>query len=168
MCMELCFSRAKFCSPAYTHSVASVITAAPCSGLLVNAVSLCCPFPGHICHQAPCLLSTQQSLHQHPPLTNIPSFCCFPPKPCCDPLPVLQALCLPGDASCPISLPGEGHPAKCQHCTLLSLTQQKAKPVPAFWAVPFPSPSHMSSPLSHLVPFQGAHTFMSCEKNASL
>lgn len=80
MCMELCFSRAKFCSPTYTHSVASIITAAPCSGLLVNAVSLCCPFPCHICHQAPCLLSTQQSLHQHPPLTNIPSFCLFPLK----------------------------------------------------------------------------------------
>lgn len=110
-CLEICFSRAKFCSPTYTHRVARIITAAPCSGLPVSAVFSCAALfhamlsmkpQGSRAHSTLC---TSTHLSQTPLISA-----CFPPQPRYDPLH------LPSDGS--LSHFPPRRKASCQHCTL--------------------------------------------------
>lgn len=143
-CLEICFSRAKFCSPTYTHGVARIITAAPCSGLPVFSCAalfhamLSMKPQGSRAHSTLC---TSTHLSQTPLISA-----CFPPQPRCDPLPALQALHLPSDAS--LSHFPPRRKASCQHCTLAvtEIAEGKASACSLNSSLPISCP-HLLPPL---------------------
>lgn len=98
-------------------------------------------------------------------LTNIPNACLLPLTALlCPSAPFLQTLPFPVMLLVAMSLPGEGHPARCQHCTPAGTDTAQGKASAAFWAAHLPSPAHTSLLLPHPLPDQGGHSVMSWEK----